>query len=61
VEGRITVQETKSEPDYYIVQPGDWLEKIAKMFNTTWRKLQELNKLPNPNLIFSGQKIVLPN
>lgn len=61
VEGRIAVQETKPEPMYYIVSPGDWLEKIAKMFNTTWIKLQELNRLPNPNLIFPGQKIILPN
>jgi 2',3'-cyclic-nucleotide 2'-phosphodiesterase (5'-nucleotidase family) len=60
VEGRITVQETKPEPDHYIVKPGDWLDKIARKFNTTWRKLQELNKLPNPNLIFPGQRIILP-
>lgn len=60
VEGRITVRETKPEPEYYIVQPGDWLMKIARKFNTTWRKLQELNKIPNPDLIFPGQKIILP-
>jgi len=60
VEGRITVQETKAEPKYYIVQPGDWLMKIARKFNTTWQKLQELNKLKNPHLIFPGQKILLP-
>jgi 2',3'-cyclic-nucleotide 2'-phosphodiesterase (5'-nucleotidase family) len=61
VEGRITVQETKPETKYYVVKPGDWLIKIAKKFNTTWQKLQELNKLPNPNLIFPGQKIILPD
>lgn len=59
-EGRITVQETKPEPKYYIVKRGDWLIKIAKMFNTTWQKLQELNKLKNPDLIYPGQKIILP-
>lgn len=60
VEGRVTVQETKPEPRYYIVQRGDWLIKIAKKFNTTWQKLAEINKLKNPNLIFVGQKILLP-
>jgi len=59
-EGRIAVKEANPEPDYYIVKPGDWLNKIARKFNTTWRKLQELNKLPNPNLIYPGQKIILP-
>jgi 5'-nucleotidase len=60
VEGRITVQETKPEPEYYIVQPGDWLMKIARKLSTTWRKLQELNKIKNPDLIYPGQKIILP-
>ncbi|MGB3990424.1 MAG: LysM domain-containing protein [Acetivibrionales bacterium] len=34
--------------------------KIARKFSTTWERLQELNKLPNPDLIFPGQKIFLP-
>lgn len=59
VGGRIAVQETKPEPNYYIVQPGDRLAKIAKKFGTTWQRLQEYNHLQNPNLIFPGQRIVL--
>ncbi|HOA55711.1 MAG: LysM peptidoglycan-binding domain-containing protein [Acetivibrionales bacterium] len=42
------------------VNAGDWLMKIARKFSTTWERLQELNKLPNPDLIFPGQKIFLP-
>ena len=45
VEGRVTVQETKPEPRYYIVQRGDWLIKIAKKFNTTWQKLRKSTSL----------------
>lgn len=42
---------------YYIVKKGDTLSGIAEKFNTTWKKLQELNKLKNPDLIRPGQKI----
>lgn len=61
VEGRITVVDgTVKEPQYYIVKKGDWLRKIARMFNTTWQKLAELNQLKNPDLIYPNQKILLP-
>jgi len=61
VESRITAKDgSVKEPQYYIVKKGDWLCKIARMFNTTWRKLQELNQLKNPDLIFPNQKILLP-
>lgn len=60
-EGRITAKDgSVKEPQYYIVKKGDWLRKIAKMFNTTWKKLQELNQLKNPDLIYPNQKILLP-
>ncbi|WP_296970801.1 LysM peptidoglycan-binding domain-containing protein [Tepidanaerobacter sp. EBM-38] len=44
----------------YIVQTGDVLWKIAEKFGTTWQKLQELNKLANPHLIYPGQKLLVP-
>lgn len=60
-EGRITVVDASAkEPKYYIVKKGDWLRKIARMYNTTWKKLQELNQLKNPDLIYPNQKILLP-
>lgn len=65
-EGRITVVEQKPETESkpatteYIVKSGDVLWKIAKKYNTTWQYLQELNGLVNPNLIFPGQKIIVP-
>lgn len=45
---------------YYIVKPGDNLSRIARAYGTVWQKLQELNRLPNPNLIFPDQKIIVP-
>lgn len=63
LEARISVKEAavaEVKEEYYIVKKGDWLSKIAIKFNTTWQKLQELNKIKNPDLIFPNQKILLP-
>lgn len=57
---RFTSSSTDSSARYYTVQPGDTLSRIARVNGTTWRKLTELNKLEDPNLIFPGQKILLP-
>jgi len=44
----------------YIVKPGDWLSKIGMAYGVDWRMLAEYNELSNPNLIFPGQKIMIP-
>lgn len=43
----------------YSVKKGDTLWAIGRMFNTTWQKLAEFNKLKNPNLIFPDQIIMI--
>lgn len=54
---------TYKEPEektFYIVKKGDNLSKIAKKYNTTWKKIYEKNKAiigNNPNLIYPGQKL----
>jgi len=45
----------------YIVQPGDTLQRIALRYGTTLRALQQLNDLPNPNLLTPGFAIAIPN
>jgi len=45
----------------YTVVPGDTLSGIANRYNTTYQKLAEYNNIPNPNLIYVGQKIRIPN
>ncbi len=42
---------------FYVVQFGDNLFRIALRFNTTIWELQRLNGIPNPNLIFVGQTL----
>lgn len=41
----------------HIVKAGDTLSEIAAKYGTTVAKLQQLNNLKNPNLIYVGQKI----
>ena len=41
----------------YTVVRGDTLSKLAQEFGTTVSKIVELNNIPNPNLIYVGQKI----
>lgn len=72
VEGRIVVEPVagkaiektpvpaKPAQAVYIVKSGDTLSKIAKQYGTTWKALQRLNNLKNPNLIYPAQKIVVP-
>ncbi|MFW5692237.1 MAG: LysM peptidoglycan-binding domain-containing protein, partial [Chloroflexota bacterium] len=47
-------------PDVYVVQPGDTLNRIAARFNTTVSAILAVNNIPNPNIIFVGQRINLP-
>ncbi|WP_066502703.1 5'-nucleotidase C-terminal domain-containing protein [Abyssisolibacter fermentans] len=64
VDGRVQVYEETNtiEVDIttYEVVKGDVLWRIAKKFGFTWQKIAEYNKLENPNLIFTGQKLLIP-
>jgi len=44
----------------YTVVPGDNLYTISHNYNTTVENVLKFNNIPNPNLIYSGQKIVIP-
>lgn len=44
----------------YTVKAGDWLSKIGMTYGVDWRVLAEYNNLANPNLIFPGQIIMIP-
>ena len=43
--------------EYYTVQKGDNLTKIAQKFNTTVDWLVEVNNIKDPNKIYVGQKL----
>lgn len=57
VQNLVNTMVGSSKAEYYTVQPGDNLSRIAAKHGTTWQELQKLNGLQNPNLIYSGQRL----
>jgi LysM repeat protein len=50
-----------SEPVFrYTVQRGDTMSAVARKYGLTIKDLVEANDIINPNLIFPGQKLVIP-
>ena len=47
----------QNQKQYYTVQSGDNLTKIAKKYGTTVAQIQSWNKIQNANLIYPGQKL----
>ena len=44
----------------YIVKSGDCLSVLANKYGTTVQTLVDLNNIKNPNLIYVGQKLLIP-
>lgn len=44
----------------YIIQPGDTLSEIAQRFGTTTQALAQINGISNPNLIYAGNTLKIP-
>lgn len=44
----------------HVVQPGDTLSAIARRYGTTVNAIAAANNIANPNLIFVGQRLVIP-
>ena len=49
-----------ADTDAYTVREGDNLYRIALRFGTTVTRLQTLNDINNPNVIYIGQQLVVP-
>lgn len=49
-------------PDYitYVVQSGDTLSGIGARYGTTYQTLASLNNISDPNLIYAGQTLRIP-
>ena len=59
----VSIQEGESGEEYYTVQRGDTLDKISlKLYGTTdeAEAICKMNGLTDGNLIFIGQKLLLP-
>jgi murein DD-endopeptidase MepM/ murein hydrolase activator NlpD len=49
-----------ADTEYTVVQ-DDWLSKIAERYGATYQELAEYNGIANPDLIFPGQIIKIPD
>ncbi len=47
-------------PQWVVVNPGDTLYSIAARNGTTVEALMRANNLPNPNFVYSGQRLLIP-
>lgn len=56
-----TTQETKPSYTVYTVKSGDTLSVIANRYNTTYQALAQYNRIADPNKIYIGQQIKIPN
>lgn len=55
-----TLPAMRTEPEQYVVQPGDTLGLIAQRYGVTLDALLESNTLANPNLLEIGQVLTIP-
>ena len=44
----------------YTIQPGDCLSVLAERYHTTVKLLCQINNIPNPDRIFAGNKLLIP-
>jgi len=63
---RLTIPSTSDEPapsssgTVYVVQTGDTLSKISVRFNVTQAKIMAANGMTNPNIVYVGQRLMIP-
>lgn len=45
----------------YIVQAGEYLSQIARRYNVSWPALAEVNNITNPDTVYAGMTLLIPN
>lgn len=60
VEARIIALAKEKDHHFYQVKKGESLSLIAKKFSTSIKKIRELNQIKNRDLIYQGQKLLIP-
>ncbi len=56
-----TGTDASNSNNVYIVQRGNTLSQIANRYGTTVNNIARLNDIQNPNLIYVGQRLIIPN
>lgn len=60
-EEELIIIRNENNNNQYTVKKGDTLSEIARNYNTTYQELAKFNNIANPNLIYVGQVIKIPN
>ena len=47
-------------PGTHVVQRGETLNSIARLYNTSWPALAQANSIANPSLVYVGQVLSIP-
>ena len=55
----LTIPGGSSGGQYYTVQYGDTLSGIAVAYGTSYQYLAQINRISNPNMIYTGQTICI--
>lgn len=45
----------------YTVQPGEYLSNIATRFGVSWTAIAQANNIYDPDTVFAGQTLLIPN
>lgn len=56
----ITAEAQTCQPVYHVVKPGQNLNQIARYYGVSVQAIVNANNLWNPNLIYSGQHLLIP-
>ena len=54
------IDDDENDGKTYKIQPGDTLSGIAAKFGTTVEELCKLNDIEDPDVIYAGQVLILP-
>ncbi len=52
------------QPTVHKIEDGDWLSKIALQYygdSTFWQELELINRVPEGNLVFPGENVIVPS
>jgi LysM repeat protein len=51
---------TPSSGTIHIVQPGEWIWQIARLYNVDAEDIVDANNLTDPSTIYPGQELIIP-
>lgn len=57
VQNAVNKKLKEEKKQYYTVQPGDTLSRIASQYGTTYTAIANLNGIKDPDMIYAGQKL----